>query len=63
MLMDDTIILATSREKLLSKLKHLESYCVNYGMVLNEKKTKLMVLLGDECDKVTIRLERRCKAL
>ena len=56
MLMDDTVILATSREKLISKLKHLENYCENYGMVINEKKTKLMVLLGDECDKETIRL-------
>ena len=56
MLMDDTVILASSREKLLEKLKYLDQYCVEYGMYMNEKKTKLMVILGDDVDKQPIQL-------
>ncbi len=54
MLMDDTVILATSRERLEQKLKYLEEYCKEYGMVINEKKTKLMVINGEEEDRETI---------
>ena len=54
MLMDDTVILATSREKLQQKLEYLEAYCKEYGMVVNETKTKLMVINGDEEDRVTL---------
>ena len=46
MLMDDTVILATSREKLQQKLEYLEAYCKEYGMVVNETKTKQMVIKG-----------------
>ena len=46
MLMDDTVILATSRESMAEKLKLLDEYCKTSGMRLNESKTKLMVING-----------------
>ena len=54
MLMDDTVILATSRETLLHKLNILSDYCMEYGMVLNETKTKFMAINGSEKDKSPI---------
>ena len=41
MLMDDTVILATTRERCIEKVKTLLDYCGEYGMIINEKKTKL----------------------
>ena len=52
MLMDDTVILATSREKMEEKLKLLEEYCAKSGMRLNESKTRLMVINGTPMDKI-----------
>ena len=52
MLMDDTVILATSREKMSEKLTLLHDYCTTSGMRLNESKTKFMVLNGSPMDKV-----------
>ncbi len=52
--MDDTVIMATSREGLIEKLKYLNIYCEEYGMVINETKTKLMVINGDEIDRLPI---------
>ena len=52
MLMDDTIILATSREKMLEKLKLLDLYCMENGMRVNASKTKLMVINGKPVDKI-----------
>lgn len=56
MLMDDTVILATSRERLSEKLKCLQGYCDEYGMVLNEDKTNFMVILGSDKDRQPIQL-------
>ena len=53
MLMDDTVILATSREKMAEKLKLLDEYCTTSGMRINESKTKLMVINGTPIDKVS----------
>ena len=56
MLMDDTVILATSREKCIDKLNAVLDYCDNYGMVINEKKTKFMVInhtIEDELPLIT----------
>ena len=50
MLMDDTVILATSRDMLLKRLNQLHVYCNEYGMVINEKKTELMVINGKPAD-------------
>ena len=46
MLMCDTVILATSREKMVEKLQLLDNYCLKSGMCLNESKTKLFVING-----------------
>ena len=54
MLMDDTIIFATSREKLLEKLEVLNDYCAEYGMVVNESKTEFMVINGNANDRKDI---------
>ena len=48
MLMDDTVILATSRDKCLKKLQVLLDHCIDYGMVINEKKTKFMAINMDD---------------
>ena len=56
MLMDDTVILATSKERLSKKLKCLQDYCDEYGMVLNEDKTKFMAILGSDNDRQPIQL-------
>ena len=53
MLMDDTIIFATSREKVEEKLKILGEYCKNNGMQVNESKTKFMAFNGTPLDKVS----------
>ena len=44
MLMDDTVILATSRRKLEEKLNILWEYCDTHGMLVNTDKTKFMVI-------------------
>ena len=41
-LMDDTVIFATSHEKLKEKLNVLSEWCNQSGMVINEDKTKFM---------------------
>ena len=52
MLMDDTVILATSREKMAEKLKLLDEYCASSGMRMNESKTKFMVINGSPMDRI-----------
>ena len=42
MLMDDTVLIATNREKLIKKVTLLIQFCKKYGMVINESKTKLI---------------------
>ena len=53
MLMDDTIIFATSREKVQEKLDILNEYCKANGMQVNESKTKFMAINGSPMDKVS----------
>ena len=45
MLMDDTVILASSREKCAEKLQILKDFCTSSGMIINESKTKFMAIL------------------
>ena len=52
MIMYDTVILATSRAMFKNKLKILEEYCNEYGMVINADKTKFMVIHGDDSDRL-----------
>ena len=51
LLMDDTVILATSREMCESKLNVVVKYCQEFGMCMNAKKTKFFVINGNERDK------------
>ena len=57
MLMDDTAILASSRERALEKVKILSDFCAESGMVINQSKTKFMVINGDEDDRDTLKVE------
>ncbi len=54
LLMDDMVILATSKEMCVRKLTAVLDYCQEYGMVLNEKKTKLMVVRGTDEDRLPL---------
>ena len=54
MLMDDTVILATSRGRCIEKLDRLVNFCTDSGMVMNTKKTKLMVINGPNADRQCI---------
>lgn len=58
MLMDDTVLLATSRVNIIKKVKLLIKFCEKYGMVINESKTNLMVINGNFTDKENIHLHR-----
>ena len=52
--MDDTVILATSRDKAISKFQVLQDFCTSDGMVINQTKTKFMVINSDGRDKAAI---------
>ena len=49
-LMDDTVILSTTRHGMLRKLSLLKDYCSDYGMIINQSKTKFMVINGSDED-------------
>ena len=51
MLMDDTVLFGTSREKIVEKFEVLMKFCNEYGMIVNEIKTKLMVINGTDLDR------------
>lgn len=51
LLMDDTVLIATSRDMCIRKLEILLDYCSEYGMSVNVKKTKYFVINGNEADK------------
>ena len=57
LLMDDTVILATSREACIAKFSLLVEYCDNYGMKINNSKTQFMVINAEPADKRTIRTD------
>ena len=54
MLMDDTVLLATTRERLEYKMAILDRYCEEYGTIVNFDKTKFMVINGSAEDKLPI---------
>ena len=54
MLMDDTVLFATSREKLIEKFQKCQDYCEEYGMSINQKKTQFMVINKSKGDTETI---------
>lgn len=49
-LMDDTVLLSTIRRGILSKISLLHRYCTEYGMVVNQSKTKFFVINGTNTD-------------
>ena len=55
-LMDDTVLLATTRERMIHKLRLLKNYCDDYGMKVNEVKTKFFVVEGNEVDMEPLRV-------
>ena len=57
MLMDDTVIMATSREQLLLKLGILVEWCNGSGMVINEDKTKFIAFCSPKVEKRPIKLQ------
>jgi hypothetical protein len=59
LLMDDTILLATSRQKCLDKLNTLLNFCDQYGMELNQRKTKFMVLNGAQEDRTPLQVQEK----
>ena len=50
--MDDTVLLSTSRANMVRKLSLLCQFCRNYGMKVNETKTKFMVICGSDADRL-----------
>ncbi len=57
LLMDDTVILATSRDMCIRKFRVVVDYYNDYGMVINENKTKVLVIYNTEIDKVPLKIE------
>ncbi len=53
-LMDDTVLLSTSRANLLRKVEILDQFCKDYGMTVNNDKTKFFVVNGEHGDEDTI---------
>ena len=54
MFMDDTTLLATSRQAMAEKLQKLIEYCRSYGMSVNTKKTKYMAINTTDQDPFTL---------
>ena len=54
--MDDTDILATSRQACLAKSQVLLDFCSCTGMEINASKTKLIIINGTDSDRATLRL-------
>ena len=57
LLMDDTVILSTSRDMCVRKLSVVLDYCREYGMVLNEGKTKFFVINNSDIDKIPLTVQ------
>ncbi len=54
-LMDDTVLLATTRENMIYKMPLLQQFCVNYGMRINESKTKFFVICGTDPGRIFLK--------
>jgi len=48
LMMDDTVIFATSRDAMNEKLRVLYEYCQEYNMVINQSKTKFFAINADD---------------
>ena len=56
-MMDDTALGATTRDRCVNKFRMMLSFCDEYGMIVNQGKTKSMVVNGDDSDKSEIMIE------
>ncbi len=52
LLMDDTVLLATSRKAACHKLQILDDFCQASGMRVNQQKTKFMIINGTRDDQL-----------
>ncbi|XP_071548805.1 uncharacterized protein [Panulirus ornatus] len=50
-LMDDTVLLSTSKHSMICNLKMLSRFCTTHGMKMNNSKTKFFVINGTQDDK------------
>ena len=50
-MMDDTVLLSTTREGMKNKIKIMYDFCNSHGMSVNNSKTKFMVINGSSQDK------------
>ena len=57
MMMDDTIILATTRQRMEEKARVLLDFCNQSGMLMNAAKTKFMVINGNDNDQRVLKLD------
>ncbi len=46
--MDDTVLLSTTREGMIHKVTILNTFCNDYGMIINASKTKFFVIGGSQ---------------
>lgn len=51
MLMDDTVLLSTTRDRMIEKLTLLKQYCDTYNMGINLSKTRFFVIGSSAADK------------
>ena len=56
-LMDDTVLIATTRENMIRKLRILKQYCDECGMKVNHTKTNFFVVNGSNVEKESIRVD------
>ena len=56
-LMDDTVLLSTSRERMLNKLSLMIRFCQDYGMNVNESKTRFFVIHGTREDNEALHVD------
>ena len=54
-MMDDTVIFATSRKSALHKVQILQEFCRKSGMVINSGKTQFMVIQGTAEDRTPLK--------
>ena len=57
MLMDDTVLLASSRKNIIKKFTIMMDFCKKYGMKVNELKTNLMVINGNSKDREEFKVD------
>ncbi len=54
--MDDTVLFSTIRTNLIRAVEILDNFCKDYGISVNNDKTKFFVLNGEDGDANDIRV-------